>query len=97
MHTAIGLVGSGAQTPFSPVHMEPFRLGADEATPADVPSLAAAEAGPSTVEAAEPTKRERRKRDLDTEIPQPPALRDQSYRGEHGGYYKRPTRVSFQG
>jgi hypothetical protein len=91
MHTAIGLVGSGAQTPFSPVHMEPFRLGADEATPADGPSLAAAEAGPSTVEAAEPTKRERRKRDLDADIPQPPALRDQAYGGEHD-YHKRSTK-----
>ena len=93
---AIGLVA--AQTPhYAASELVPLASGADQATPLDVPDHTAAQAGPSTLETAEPSKRERRKRDLDTEIPQPPALRDQSYRGEHGGYYKRPTHVSFQG
>ena len=35
--------------------------------PADVPGADTAEAGPSTVETAEPVKRERRQRDLDAE------------------------------
>ena len=97
--TAIGLVGSGAQPPFSPSDIE-LRSGADKATPLDVPShggaQAGAQAGPSTVETAEPAKRERRKRDLDTNIPLPPALRDQAYGGEHDGY-KKWKHVSFQG